>query len=481
MSPPQLSLKRESLLAFSARAVTSAIGLVGLVLLARLLGPETLGVYFVLLAGAQVAGLMTLGVGQAVQKRVSEVDTEAEELLGFTLGFSFLYIAVVVVGSVGLYLSGVFPDAVTVSAFIGFTAAFIGATLFPTVYRFYAGVGKPGRATWFETLYVGAILTVQVVLLVQGFSVGWLLGAYGVSGVAISIVVLVEMGIRPQRPSKAVLIDTAQFARWTVGSAIFSTAYNRVNPLLLGLLIGATGVGLFESAARLSVPGLMLASSLALPLLIMVSTANSSGQKIHSEVQQAVDYSSLLAVPVFFGAVAIGTPLLYHLYGAEFAAGALILQLVTLARIFTSLRAPLGAFLVGRDRPQLTFAAMVLLLGVHLALGILLTIEYGLIGLGLSMVLAEVLTFCFLLFVTRWLEGRWFIPTGVGTQLLAGVVMYLVVLSLRVLLPVSSPGILAPFLVVGAGVYFSVYDLISGGDLRRLLRPIVAGWTRKRV
>jgi hypothetical protein len=59
--------------------------------------------------------------------------------------------------------------------------------------------------------------------------------------------------------------------------------------------------------------------------------------------------------------------------------------------------------------------------------------------------------------------------------------MCLVVLGLRVVMPASSPVALTLFIFVGAGVYFIVYDGISGGDLRRVLHPVIASWTRKEV
>lgn len=473
MSDSPLNLKRESLISFSGRGLSSGIGLVSLILLARLLGPEKLGLYFVLLAGAQVAALAVMGMGKGVQKRVSEINSTEGELLGFLLVFTLAYGGLVVAVAGSVYtVTPILSSRVEPLGFIGFCGAFIGISLFMAIYHFYSGIGNPGGATWYEAVQIGGALLIQLSIVLMGGAVGWLLLAYGVSGIIAGGTMLFQARIRPVWPSWSTIHATLNFSRWTVGETVFRSISMRGNPLLLGSFTNAASVGLFEAAARLSLPGLILSASVSDPLLVSVSESDSEGDttRVNRHAKTALQYSSLLAIPVFFGALALGTPLLQMIYGVQYGAAALVLYLITFARIFTAVRTPLDALVIGRNTPHLSLISNGTLLAAHIVFGVLLTIKYGMLGLAVSIVLAEVLSYIVLHGLIRKTSGGWFVPNNIDKQILAAVIMYLVIVLFRPVFPITSGVSLGIHLLVGAVVFFLSYDFISRGDIRKVIQ-----------
>jgi len=159
-----LSVGREALYSLVSKLVMALVGFGGTIVFARLLGPSGLGVYRTALAVAFVATQVSGGVGSAIQKRVSEVDTDPQEFFGAGL---VIHLGITVVVLVGLVLL-IDPAATYFGSIeVAFGAVAVVATLglFNVVNRMYAGIGYPARSSWMDTIRSVVTLGFQLLFL----------------------------------------------------------------------------------------------------------------------------------------------------------------------------------------------------------------------------------------------------------------------------------------------------------------------------
>ena len=455
-----LSLGREALIGFVAKILLAGMGFAGIVVYYRFLGPETLGIYYTDLAAAKIASKFVDGVASAIQKRVSEAQTELGEYLG--IGFS-VYVVVVAAGGVAAYvlepiLSGFFVSEAHLWGGVGI---FASLGLFTLLNQVYAGAGYPGRSFWTDTVRSFLTLVLQLGLLLAGFREFALIYGFISATLAVSVGIVLLIGVRPMFPSKTAVERTWTFARWSVPASFTRSLYGRVDVLILASLVGSMAVGLYEPAHRLTVPATFIAASAGNSLTVKASGLNSLGESVENDLRNAVSYSALFAVPLFFGALAMPKALMRTIYGPSATAGAVALVGLALFQVFNSFQLPFDKVITGIDRPEIGLAVGVVTVGVNVVLGIYLAPMYGLEGVVAATVLSEVLRVTIFQLVLRRLFGSFIVTRPVIEQLGSAAVMFLAVQGALLVIPIKSVLSLGLVVSFGGMVYFSVLLAVS--------------------
>jgi len=469
----QLSVSREALVGLGGKVLQAALGFAGVLFLTRTLGSDGLGRYRTVTAAAFVVVQFSDGIGSSIRKRVSEVDTTPPAFLTFGLavhiGVSLLtFLAVLVARPLVVPYFGSLRLAVGVALITGSLGLF-------TIFTAYlAGIGYPARSTWFDTVRSIATLASQVALIL------WGLDAFGaVAGLAVGTLVttgLVWLSVRapPVVPTADVARRTLSFARHDVPTKLLSNVYEYADPLLIKLFAGASSTGYYALAAQLVMPASMFASSISNPLSVRSSGVDSAGQDVRPDLVNAVAYTGLLAIPIFFGAVAIGERLLTSgVFGESFnsAPGALLVGLA-LYQVSNSYRAPMEAALRGIDHPETVFRVNLGVTVAYVPAAVGLGSVYGAVGVVAGTVLAETLRVITYQFVARRRFGGVVTPRPVFEQIAAGVVMFGVVESLAGVLAIGRPLPLLGTIGVGGVVYFLSLVFLSGHFRRTARRTL---------
>ncbi|SEO82078.1 Membrane protein involved in the export of O-antigen and teichoic acid [Halogranum amylolyticum] len=456
-----LSIGRETLLSVGSKAIMAAVGFGGFLLFANWLGPEVWGDYKTVVAAAFVLVQIPAGVGLALRKRVSEVDSDPSGYLGVGLLVHLGFTALVVAGFVLLrpFAADYFG---TLELAAGVVAIGVTLGLFDITNRFYAGIGYPARASWVDG--ARSVLTflfqlgfVLLNLSAFGLTIG-LASATLLTGVFSAVLAKVTPSMPTVRSAKRVY----GFARFSVPNSLLKNLYDSADVLIVQWVAGSTAVGFYSAGAQLAMPAAMFAGSIRDALTVKSSGLSSVGEGVRADLANSVSYAGLIAVPLFFGSLAMPTEIVVTLLSGSFRGAAPALVGLTLYQLFNVYRLPFEATLEGTDRPAVVFRVNVGTVLVHLPLAIVLGLEYQLVGVIASTVVAEALRLVAYQYVARTDYGGVVVTRPIADQLAAGVLMCLVVFGVeRTLLPVTGWPLLLVDVGLGAAVYFLTLLAVS--------------------
>jgi O-antigen/teichoic acid export membrane protein len=455
-----LSLGREALIGFVAKILLAGMGFAGIVVYYRFLGPETLGIYYTVLAAANVVAQFVGGFASALQKRVSERQTDLAEYIGVGV---VVYVTIVGAGGVLAYaleptISSVFLSSRHLWGGVGI---FASLSLFTVTNRIYSGIGKPGLAVWTDAARSVLTLALQLGLLFVGLREFGLIYGYVAATLVSALGVLALIGVRPVLPSRRALARTWEFAKWSVPSGFANNLYGRIDVLILAVLVSSTAVGLYEPAHRLTVPATFVAASVGASLTVKASGLSSIGESVEHDLRNAVSYTLLLAAPLFFGALAMPEALMRTIYGPSATAGAMALVGLALFQVFNSFQLPFDNLVSGIDRPEINLGVSVVTISIDVVLAVVLARAYGLEGVVAATVLSEVVRVVIFQGILYRMFGSFVLTRPVIEQLASAVVMFLAVEG--VLLAFSIRSVLDLLLVVslGGAVYFGCLLVVS--------------------
>ena len=456
-----LSLGRETLIAIIAKFALAVTGFAGIIIFARVLGPNRLGTYYFLLTLGQYGMQFTNGVGDAIRKRVSEVGVEPGEFFGVGLAVHAAFSIVVLALLVTLYPFvnshfGSFQLALGVVAILGVLGAFT------IVNQLYAGVGNPGASFWTDSVRSVLTLALQLLFLWLGWQVLGLMAGFilatGISAIGVAILVRV----RPRLPTRATVKRTVDFARWSVPNSLMHNLYSRLDVLILATIVGHSAVGLYEPALRLTLPAYFMATSIGNALVVKASGLNSLQRDVQADLSNAISYTSLLAIPIFFGALAIPTELMVTVYGPEYRDGWTVLVGLALFQVLNTYHVPFDKVINGIDRPELQFKVSIFSVAINVPLAIILGLNYGLVGVVIATILTEVTRIVAYQFLMYSLFETVFVTKPLLKQFFGGIVMFVVVYGISEnVVSISSWKQLALVVGLGALTYFVTLLAIS--------------------
>lgn len=454
------------------KVVTAIIAFVGSIYLARVLGPTGYGAFYLLMAVASLADNPVTGWTNAARKRYREADFPAGEALG-----SILLVAVgstVVVGAGAAALAG--PIARRTGHELDpvlFVPLYFGLVTFISTRKLLKATDHFGSASWL--LGGRDLLRVlgQVALVSLGFGVAGMVAGVTVANLLLVPMVLSLVGEAPRLPSRGTLRSIATYAKSSVPENVVGTALGRMDVLLLGALATTSAVGNYQIAMNVTIPAMFVANVANTGLLGRVSHRDSLDETFSREVRNNLAYVSVVAVPIFFGAVAIGDALVITIYSNSYAQAGTFVAALAGFRVIKSQDSILWATIAGIDRPDLNLRISTGVFVVNLALGIFLWYKLGAIGIVYATVVSAAIGYAGRAIVLRTRTVATLFPRPMLAQLLAGAVMGVTVVVLRVQLGLPKWYSVAGYVAVGAAVYAVVLTLLSR-EIRETAR-LVAG------
>lgn len=467
----KMSISGEALVGLSSQMVSTGFGFVAFVLFARELGATGLGEYLIVLAGGRLVSKIAKGTGSAVKKRASEVDANGRELFGLGI---VVQIGLVVATAIALTLTAkqiqwyVETPRLVVSV-VGIVAT-LGA--FYISQQFYQGLGYPGYSSWIDTARSIVTTLVQVGLLftTDMGSFALVVGLCVANGVS----ALIAAGLAqtwPAVPTKETVRSVWRFSRWSVPDALISDVYSRLDVLIIASIVGNTAVAFYGTGLRMVQPAAFVAGSIGLPLMIRTSGRHSRGLEAMDDLRNAVSYASILAIPIFFGSLAMPTTLVSVVFGAEFGPAGPALVGLALFQIIQTFGSSFNSVWEGTDRINVEFKIALMVIIINIPLAVAAAYPYGLLGVIGATIIAELIRVILYEVVTARTFGSVIFPRPVFEQIASGAVMFTVVSLLAD--HVDATGWLPMLALVGIGgvVYIGVLSLISDG-FRRTVRAV---------
>lgn len=455
-----MRIGRTSLVHFLSELAATLVGFVATVYFARVLGAETLGVYFLVIAVYTWLKLFgTMGFRQSVVKRLSEGprrDQRFTAALLLQLGLLAVLVALVVAASpyIRSYVGTDVTGALLLLVLSGIAFTFVSAVLRGEKLVHVAALLKPVERLTRTVLQLGAVV-------LAGLAVSGLLYGHIVALAAVSLLGVYLVSSRLARPEREDFENVLSYAKFSWLGGLSTRTFNAIDTVVLGFFVGTTLIGVYEIAWNVASVLAIFGSSVSQAVFPEISdlSADDHTAQARSILNDALAYTGLFTIPGLVGAVILGEYVL-AVYGGEFRQGYLVLVVLILARLLAAYQwqfvNALGAF----NRPDLAFRVNATFIVTNVTLNIVLIWQYGLIGAAVATTVSAGLGLVYGYRAVESIIGVR-VPYGaIGRQVVASLAMGVAVAIASVFVSLSIPVALA-LVAGGSVVYFTVLLGIS--------------------
>lgn len=435
-------LAKNTLLLTAASVGQKVIAFFYFALIARTIGVESTGAYFLALAMITTIGVVDdLGLTSVLIREVAKSPGRATEWLRNTIGVKLLAIPVTV--AVALFVPSLF-------GFDGDTARLVQIAIFimlaDTVSLTFYGVLRGLHQLKYESMgiFVGQMLTaiLGATFILTGHATLPLLIVALIVGstwnAVFSIVHVVRrLGLVALRPTFSLGFAPLRAASAFFLAAVFVKIYSYVDSFTLQAVIGSAAVGLYSVAYKLTYAFQFLPLAFVGALYPTLAANAHDNKKLREVFLDAEWYMTLLATPIVFGIFALAPEIITFFYGIDYAGSAVPLSILIFVLLAIFLDFPIGSLLNATGKQSTKTVIMGLTMVINAVANIVLIPRMGVSGASV----AAIMSFAFM-FMAGWvmLPKELHLTVQdlvrrVGGLLLAGVVMAVTVLALKQFIP----------------------------------------------
>jgi len=446
---------------FVGRVVTMLVAFLGAILFARVLGPDGYGAFYILMAMVSILDNPVTGWANACRKRLTEAGFPSEEAVGSTL--LGVAVSAVIVTTGAWLLSPLIADFTGESrGWLLLSVLFVGMVTYVATLEILKASANFGSSQWMIAGRDVIRVLAQAALVLAGVGVAGMVGGMVLANLLVAPVVIYFLGIRLTVPSGETIRAIWTFAKSSIPNGFVGTAQNRMDTLLLGFLATPGIVGNYEVALRLTTPAMFVAGVASSGLMGRISNRRSKQQDVDRDIQNNLSYVSVVAIPLFVGALIVGTPVVVTMFSGQYAdAGAFIAGLA-LFHLFRSQKSVLVSTLDGFDRPDLNLRISTVVFLLNVVLGVGLFFAVGPIGVVAATVISEAVAYVGAAYAVRSIiPSLSLLPRPLIEQGISGLVMGVVVYGAREALPLRWWGYVVFVVGLGGAVYFATLVAIS--------------------
>jgi len=240
-------------------------------------------------------------------------------------------------------------------------------------------------------------------------------------------------------------------------SLLFLAIYNRIDVLMLSLMVNLDAVGRYSAAYRLTWALAIIPDALAFTLFpIMSGFYKKSEEALKKTHALAFRYLTIIFVPIAFGTTILSERILFHIYGADYLNEGIVLTLIALmwGALLIFLNLISSNMLNSIHRQNYVVGAILAGVLVNVTANLLLIPRYSFFGAAIATLFTEIVTFIlFYVLVKKFLYTislKEFIKPAMASLTMVLVLISVQWLSLFILIP------------LGALVYFAAFFLLKG-------------------
>ncbi len=459
------------------------------IVLARWLGPESYGVFSLVLMIIGLSGaFFTLGIPSAITKFTSEYKAKGKDT-GMIFSNSMkimlplsLFCSLAIFVSAEFIAKGVFNMPQATVPFQLTSIVMFFTLLFSTLKSNIVGHQR------MEFSSLGIItekltrLVLSAVLLYLGFELMGVMGALIIGSILTAAVIFISY--RSIAPVKITPLDgriTKALLRFGIPVFITTigwTVLSWTDTFFIGVFLPAEMVGYYNAALPVTWVMGVLITSLSGALFPAFSEISAGGNEsmLRSTFNRSMKYALYFIIPASAGAFMLSEPIIRILFTAEYLPAVAAFQILVFGSIFLSLRHMTDSYIKGIGKPEIIMKISVLIALTNIVLNWFLIQSHGIAGAAIATSASFALSFFLSLFLIR---KRIDLKVGYLPKSIAAVlVMALAVWILRTSAMASLLKTIA-IVIIGAGIYFGVLYLLRGFDKRD--KKIVKGaWMRVR-
>jgi O-antigen/teichoic acid export membrane protein len=385
----------------AGRVIGRALALSGQVVLARILGPASLGLYAIGLSTLKIAGqYAALGLEKGIV-RFGPTDSGGGALglrgvLRQTLLLAFL------MG--GVFGFGVFVLAPWLAEIVFDDLRLVSVLrLFSVAFPFYACLRVAAAATTISKRTTYYVVTQE--LLQPGLELALILGAFAlglrlegmvaatVLSLALALWVAMRLLVRlfpsasePDTGHSTSYRRLMAFSIPVAAGGLLATLMTWGDRYMLGIFRPTVEVGIYQAASQSSTLFAILLSGFNVVLNPMIADHDRAGRQSELEhlFRVATKWGLYLSIPFFLVIFWMPREVILVVFGDGFSQGAAPMVILALGQLVNVSTGAVGPLLVMTGRPVQWTSISAAMLLVSVVLGVLLIPSYGLVGAAIS-------------------------------------------------------------------------------------------------
>lgn len=456
-----MSVQRSSITVFSSQFIFTIAGFLSTMYFARVLGAETLGVYFTFFALLNVLVLFTDGgMGGGTIKRISE-GKEISEF--FTASLLMYTIALIIAVTVIYFFSYNINNYVGADIWF-FLILMLFLSRYLYLFRFtLVGEKKVGTSSIINVLGQITRILFQVLFIRWGYELyglfaGLLIGTFIQIPVAMKLI-----RSRLKRPNIYHIKSIFSYSKYAFGVGFNEYLYQWMDLLVISLLLAKLYSGVYGTCWSLSTTAVFASSAISSTLFPYVSgwSSNNKIKEIENALSEGIAYSLMLAIPIFAGTLILSRELLFYAYGSSFEIGWLTLIILTSARLVEAVQSLIRGVLSGINRPDLVFKITYVTIPLNLIANFILVYTMGMVGAAIATFLTVAVS---LKLSLKYVEGTVSVKmpwNEIKAEFLSSAVMSMILLILLHCMHVDGALMLGTCIALGAIIYFAMLLYIN--------------------
>lgn len=469
-----------SAIQFASQTLTSAGGFLATLYFARVVGSNTLGVYFLLLSlHSWLSLLVNAGLSPAITKRMSEGGDRGGY---FQVGLGFISVTIGVTTLLVVLFSSQVTDYVSHPNTIYFLIFLISSGAAITTVR----TGLQGT----QSVHISGILTSTQSILRIVFQVGAVSLGLGLSGLVFgwvfSSLIIAIVGFLylaniikefPKSNIKSIRKKARRlysFAKYSWLGSLKSKTNNSADVLILGFFVSSNLIGIYSIAWNIASFLTIMGSAIETTLFPEFSQLerNDNYTEISNLLEKSLQYTGIFTIPGLFGGLLLGDRIL-RLYGDDFVMGAEVLVLLILSVLIYGYQKQLTGVLQGINRPDVDFKVNGTFILSNIILNVVLIPLLGWRGAAIATVLASSISLIHAYYVVNKILNVTVPFEEIGKQVGSSLVMTTIVFTFEIVESnqtiIGNNALVVLILVfIGAIVYVTVLLLVSR-DTRRTI------------
>lgn len=433
-------------------------------ILIRFLDQSDVGVFFLSYAFLYLFAQIPRGIGIAVRKRSSEINSRRSKYLyiGFIIITPCLLIVYLVFATFLPFLNTY--SSVEISAGTSI-ALFFASTGFATLEfsRYYmAGCSDPGLAEKLRTLIAKTSMPIITlgVMLVQP-TVENALYAVFFSYFTTSIVIFALTPHEIVSPNKEDILDVIQYAKWSLLTSILNDFYRRWDTVVLGVMVGATSLSYYDSSLRIAFLSTTFAIGISKTSNVKMSGMIEMGEDIKDIAGKTVVACTFLVYPLLILAVFSGEYMLNTLFGEGYTGAMPFLILMIVVQLFQTYRVQFESVFNSSDKPKITTRASLISVIFNVLTAPILVFYFGGLGVIYSTMLSEIIRMLIYQYQVRYLIGEFILPRGAMLQVACFVLCCVLISTIDLVADVSGLSMLLSCVFIGFPIFYLTQYFVS--------------------
>jgi lipopolysaccharide exporter len=372
------------------KLVDRSIGLISVLILARLLGPSDFGLVAMAMSVVALTELMgAFGFDTALIQRQNperaHYDTAWTFNVVFGAGITILLLMLAYPAS-HFYGEPQLKWILTALAIGAFAGGFenIGTVNFRREMNFW----QEFRFLFSKKL-AGFCVTIALAFALRSY---WAL----VGGMVTSrlVAVLISYRVHSYRPrfSLAAWHDLLHFSRWLFISNFVLFLQNRADSFILGRTAGAHSLGIYNVASEIAaLPSTELIAPINRAVFPAYSRLAAELSELRNKFLSVFGTIAIVALPVSIGLACVARPAVEVLLGPQWSAAVPLLQIFTVCGLASALQSNLVLVIVALGKPKLNTMMSAGMLLLYLPAVTIASLRYGVLGAAWSHLVMSIL------------------------------------------------------------------------------------------